>query len=345
MALPKPRKKKARMRHMTGIAGAPTEPGRAADWYFQYEVESKNIIQLVKSWVKASYDKKTASQILSHPDYRFNFSHWGCIIHTNDENRMPYLKKKLEELAKNPVAVVKEEKKESFQKIKKDPVNDWIADLEELVDDQTKIDFYSFAINKNINAGQAKRIIARYTPEYEELQEALLGKDPQLKEAYAHLTKKKLKDRIAFFKDLIEDFEKLVNNKKTVRAPRKPKVKSAAQLVKDIKYLKNSSEFKIESLNPEKILGASELWTYNTKYKKLTRFIAAEGGFSIKGTTLQNVDFEKSEKRTLRKPAEQLTELGKVGKVKLKRFMEQLTTRPKVPNGRINGDTLLVRAQ
>ena len=57
MAIPKPRKKTVRARRLEGIAGAPKTPGRRADVYFQEEVQNKQIIDLVKSWVKASYTK------------------------------------------------------------------------------------------------------------------------------------------------------------------------------------------------------------------------------------------------------------------------------------------------
>jgi hypothetical protein len=61
----KPRKKRVLARRVTGLSGAPKTPGRAADFYFQYEVENKQIIELVKSWIRIEflYSKTTRLEI------------------------------------------------------------------------------------------------------------------------------------------------------------------------------------------------------------------------------------------------------------------------------------------
>lgn len=341
----KPRKKRVRARRVTGLSGAPKTPGRAADFYFQYEVENKQIIELVKSWIRTEFPKKIATSILKQPDWKFMFPHWACIIHTNDSSRMDYLRNRISQLAEEEVKVVKSPNKNTTQKDNKtDPVKEWIDELEEVVDRQDdKFDFHQFARIKNMNKAQTEKITQYYKRVYEELLEAKKGKNEDLKEAWGYLKRKGLTNRIAFFERLLTELDKYINNRKVIRRPRKPKVKSAAQLVKNIQYLKESNELKVVSVNPETIVDMKQLWVYNVKYKKLICYNSLEGGFKMKGTTLQNFDMETSMCKTLRKPQEQLGELLKSGKVKLRTFMDKLTTKPSTFTGRINKDTLLVR--
>lgn len=340
----KPRKKRVRTRRVTGLNGAPKTPGRAADFYFQHEVENKQIVELVKSWIRAEFPKKIATSILKQPDWKLTFPHWACIIYTNDSSRMDYLRNRIAQLAEEEVKVVKSPNKNTTQKDKVDPVKEWIGELEEVVDRQDdKFDFYQFARIKNMNKTQIEKITQYYKREYEELLEAKKGKSEDLKEAWGYLKRKGLTNRIAFFERLLAELDKYINNKKVIRRPRKPKVKSAAQLVKNIQYLKESNELKVVSISPETIVDMKQLWVYNVKYKKLTCYNSLEGGFKMKGTTLQNFDMETSMCKTLRKPQEQLGELLKSGKVKLRTFMDKLTTKPSTFTGRINKDTLLVR--
>ena len=341
MALPKGRKKTVRKRRLTGISGAPRTPGRIADMYFQQEVHNKQVIELVKSWIKASFSKSESREILKAPDWKFCMPHWACIIHTNDMTRMDYLTKSVKAIS----GISNEKKKLKVVKDVKDPVRCWIAELEDIIDEQDQeFDFYQFARLKNINKSQIDTIVSKYTAEYEELLETKRGKSPDLKEAWSYLGRAGLDKRIAFFERMISELEKHINNKKIIRRTRKPKVKSASQLVKNVKYLPESNELKIVSVDPTLLLDAKQLWVYNVKYKKLTRYDALEGGLKIKGTTLLNFDIKSSMTKKLRKPEAQLSEFIKLGKVKIRTFMENIKSRPSIPTGRINAQTLLLKA-
>jgi len=342
MTLAKTRKK-IRARRLDGISGAPKVPGRHADVYFQEQVQNKQIIELVKSWVKTNYTKSEAAKILNgQPDWKFCFPHWACIIYTNDMTRLDYLRKCMKEIANSPSAIKKPRKE--ITKPSNDPVGEWIGELEEVVDDQNHdFDFYQFARLKNMNKAQIDRIVSYYTGEYEELLESKLGKSSDLKEAWGYLGRAGLNKRIGFFERMISELKKHINNKKIVRRTRKPKVKSASQLVKGVKCLKESNELKIVSLDPTLLLDAKQLWVYNVKYRILTRYDALEGGLKIKGTTLYNFS-ESSMSKRLRKPEEQLSDLIKMGKVKIRTFMENIKTQSTVPTGRINAQTLLLKA-
>jgi hypothetical protein len=178
----------------------------------------------------------------------------------------------------------------------------------------------------------------------EELIEAMEGSDPQLKEAYSHMTKTMLKNRVVFFGNLIEDAERYGNVTKKTRAPRKPRTISVEKVLKNFKYQKEDNTYKIASINPEKIIGAQELWCFNTKYKIVTVFRALDrGGLKVKGTSIISYDeATSSSKGCGRKPEIVLDKLRNGGKIVLRKVMEELKT-DKPLQFRINENTILMK--
>ena len=100
------------------------------------------------------------------------------------------------------------------------------------------------------------------------------------------------------------------------------------------------------SINPVDIIGAQELWAYNTKTRKLFRYIADStlGPLNVKGTSIMGFDEVKSVGKTLRKPEDKLKEFAKASKVQLRKFLDDIKATPTVGNGRINADMILLRA-
>jgi hypothetical protein len=99
-------------------------------------------------------------------------------------------------------------------------------------------------------------------------------------------------------------------------------------------------------VNPVEIIGASELWVYNSKTRKLGKYVAAAyQTLNVKGTTIINFDVDKSVCKTLRKPSEQLKEFARAGKVQLRKFLEEIRATDTKLNGRINADILLLKTQ
>ena len=95
------------------------------------------------------------------------------------------------------------------------------------------------------------------------------------------------------------------------------------------------------SINPEKIIGASELWIYNTRYKTLGVYYAVNvnRGLSVKGCTIQNFDKDTSIQKTARKPQEVLEVLNKRS---LKKQLKEMKTKEQNMTGRINSQTILL---
>ena len=221
--------------------------------------------------------------------------------------------------------------------------------IESFQTDPEAFDPKAFKILNVLKAKQAKAAHARiirefYNRDFEELQEAATTKDEQLKEAYSHLSKVQLRKITAFYQEIVSACEMLAQEAKVNRKPKAKKAVPAEKIVAKLKYKKADEPLKLVSINPADILGAKELWTYNTKSRKLGKYVAEEfQDLGIKGTTITGFSEPKSVQKTLRKPADQLKEFKAAGKVVLRKFLEDINAVDTKMNGRINEDIILLK--
>jgi len=175
----------------------------------------------------------------------------------------------------------------------------------------------------------------------------------QLKEGYADHKK----SDIAKYRKAIEtvnaELDFIIEQAKATRKPRKPKQRSASKIVEKLKFNKADDKYSLASIDPTLIVGASELWVFNSKTRKLGKYVASNidpkglardgTGLSVKGTTIIGFDEKESIQKTLRKPEEQLKEFKNAGKVALRKFLEEIKTTDTKLNGRCNPDTVLLK--
>jgi hypothetical protein len=136
----------------------------------------------------------------------------------------------------------------------------------------------------------------------------------------------------------------LAQEAKVNRAPRAKKAKPVEKIIAKLKYQKSNEPLKLVSINPTDIVGASELWVYNTKSRKLGKYVAKEfAELSVKGTSIINYDEAKSVQKTLRKPEEQLKEFKAAGKVQLRKFLDDIKAVDIKLNGRVNEEIILLK--
>lgn len=221
--------------------------------------------------------------------------------------------------------------------------------IEAFQTDPEMFDPKAFKVLNLLKAHQAKAAHARvikdfYAKDLIELVEAATSKDEQLKEAYSHLSKVQLRKITAFYQEVVSACEMLAQEAKVNRKPKAKKAVPAEKIVSKLKYKKADEPLKLVSINPADILGAKELWTYNTKSRKLGKYIAEEfQDLGIKGTTITGFSEPKSVQKTLRKPADQLKEFKAAGKVVLRKFLEDINAVDTRMNGRINEDIILLK--
>lgn len=240
-----------------------------------------------------------------------------------------------------PVATV------SIQDRMDEKAHDLAGEIEGAIDDfvtnKTSFSAKNYLAANQVAAPIAKRIGDIFAKRIPEIKEAIEGDDDQLVEGYSHFNKRELKKFLAFLEEIVSDCQQQVQNAKASRAPRKRKATSPTKVVSKMKFMKEFAELKLKSCKPEDILTATELWVYNTKYRKVTLYKTDGGTLSVKGTTILGFDIKESKTMTLRKPEEFFKGLA-MGKRALNGAFKKLTTKPSAPNGRVNEECILLGA-
>lgn len=236
--------------------------------------------------------------------------------------------------------------------------NDLIAELESELDkyyrDGTEFKPVDWFMRNDVKPQIAQRIADHYKPLYSEAYDALevYGKsasrlserEEQLQEGYSRWKKPKLKAYVEFLRTIISAAETRATVAKAARKPRKKKEKPASALVSKLKYKEKDETYNVVSVDPKQIIGANQLWVFNTKYRTLAVYNAmGPAGLNVKGSTLIGWDEKTSQVKTLRKPNDQLKALNEGGKIVLRKFMDNIKCKPKTATGRINKETVLVR--
>lgn len=327
--------------------------GRAYNWYNYFSDNKIDRQYLLVYMIDCGMSKAAMDMVNKISDWKLNSTMCATARMISMGLQSDRLRDKLNDyivqLVHDGVEITNAEKQKTASKVAfvKNPASEIIGDIEQMLDQNESFDdFYTWLKDKKqIKPAQAKAIADYYRPILSELQEVEKTKDADLKYAYRHMSKKQLKERVALFAGIVGDCESLVSNnrKSVVRKPRKTKPKSADKIVSKIKFQKEDTALKIVSVDPSKLVGASELWTFNTKYNVLAHYIANEGGLSLKGTTLQNFN-DKSEQKKLRKPADTLPSITGSTTKAAERSFTSLKTKASAPNGRVNEFTVILRA-
>lgn len=220
-----------------------------------------------------------------------------------------------------------------------------IGEINGLIDDfitnDVEIDVGAYLKANDVSPQVSKLIPAAFTKTIDELNEVLEGNDKQLVEGYSNIKKTKLKKLIKSLEAISDACAQQVVSAKAARKPRVKKEKAPAVVAKNVKYMKDFAELKLTSEKPEKIIGASEVWVYNTKYKKIQVYRSL-GTLGIKGTTILNYDVASSGAKTMRKP-EQVTGFVGMTKRTLAGEFKALKTKESAVNGRINEDCIILK--
>lgn len=322
-----------------------------------------------KKWFISHYakiDKKIAVELLKVDEYHFRYA--GILARLQDggselqekelsffNERVAFLKEqvgtrqksqdKADKKAAATAALVAAQP--SIQQRMDEKAHELAGEIEGAIDDfilNKKSDFSTknYLLANNVSAPIAKRIGDFFVGTSKELREAIEGDDKQLVEGYSHLTKRELKKFADFVDQIISDCSQAVQTAKATRAPRKRKPVPLSKQVAKVKYMKEFAELKLKSVKPEDMIGAKEVWIYNTKYRKVQVY-KSDTGLAIKGTTLIGFDVVDSKSMTLRKPEEFFKGVA-MTKRPLNAAFKTLKTKPATPNGRINEECIILGA-
>lgn len=262
----------------------------------------------------------------------------------------------------SPIMTIQDRVYERAKEVVED-IDEW---LDGFIRDPGSFDPKSFNVNdhfkKNeVTQAHARQILNFYKGEIEEARLVLNMptaaavakiKDPrerdmaeQLREGYAHRTKKTSQAWLDALESVVNACELVVGMSKAVRKPRVKKPVSKEKLIAKLKCCQSDAKYNVVSVNPLELLDSTEVWVFNIKTRKLGRYVAAEDcrTMTVKGSALVGFDEALSIQKTLRKPDETLREFKAAGKIKLRKFMDEIKTTDTKLNGRINEDTVLLK--
>lgn len=364
---PKKRSTPIPVRRRFGIAGAPdTDDWHQWESYFRLEVERKDLAGVVRNYIRTNH-KEESKLLLGAPDYMYYmYAHIPAGILWAERDKPFPVKYNYERSITNFIDKLREEslrKKVEAEdsdtnrpsvspaELTQRKTNSFLAEVDAAIDNYPE-EYSLYNELTKITAAHvtAKQVYEMLLPIRDEVQELVdLPKSrrtdiqDQLDEGYSHMKPKERKAYLEFLNEMVSDSERYMQKKKALRVS-KPRVRSADKQVTKVKYLKESAEYKVSSINPMMIVGAKRLFTFNTRYRQLSEHVTNSGmGFEVSGTTVKNIDSENSSTVIVRKPLDLLPiVLGKslrdihqaVGEIKTKRTEA---------TGRINKDTIILR--
>ena len=355
-----------------------TEAFRHCEFFVRTEISKTKAMPIVKEWIKthSGWSEEDIKIVLACPDWCFSSSATSIYTHhmlgyMPEQIKQHYDKRKDEEwldrgkqALEEKIEKIEEKKTKpviSIQDRMKEQVSDLCGNIEGFLDEmvdggKTIKEFDPFKMMQmytpEIKGPHAKIIKEEFAAQHAEALEVLEWKDEELKEAYGHFDLKMRKAFVQYYEIINTACDTIIKTKATTRKARKPKARSKEAIVKKLKYAVNFPELGLASLHPTDVVYANEVWTYNTKTRKIGVYYAKtvdprnmqrQGtGIMVKGTTLQDFNEDTSLQKTLRKPAEMLKNFD-AGKMKCKKSFEELTTTPTKLNGRFNEHTIILK--
>lgn len=352
---------------------------RSFTWYNRF-YGKKDAKDLLLQYLELKERKEEAKTIKKIDESSFNMTVcWlarlelrGLVLSEHESSILENEISKLVDLAKNPQQAkqqsmtggakkeetpVKESNRPNVQEIMRDKAREAAGEIEGLFDDyiaqgaptKFSVKILDEVAKKNVMPQHINIIVDTWKKKKEEFELVQQGKDKQLSEAYGHYTKTQIKNLLKFADQVLTDLNSYVSVKKANKAPRKRKAVPVEKLVSKLKFLKafkdDALKLDLVSLHPVKLHGSSEAWVFDTSKRKLHHYVADEYSktLSVKGNTLLGFDSNKSEVKTLRKPAEQLKEIMG-SKPAARKYFNEIKAVSVSPTGRFNESMIILRA-
>lgn len=358
--------------------GEPEWPEESKDWseedfdhllrksffYYNYYYNQKDTKKYVEEWVEKSglFTQEQSKAFKRASDRSIPMT--VCSLVMSHRAGMPFKSTHIDYIVRSVnkaisndsgecvTAVVKDDKTEikpNIQDRMAERTSELIGEIEGVFDDVIKNKKNNF---KPYDFLTANKVIQAQLPKYRdlfvarklELELAQSKKDAQLTEAYKHYKAADFKRIIAWLDLMLLAVDEYRQVKQATKKARVKKAPTKEKLVSKLKFAKEYKELKLVSINPAEIIGANELWIYNTKTRKLGKYVSASHSqLSIKGTSIEHFDTDKSVSKTLRKPDEKLKEFTKAGKIALRKFLDDIKATETKLNGRISTDIVLLK--
>lgn len=332
--------------------------------YYNYYYVQKDLKKHMVKWMQENgYSKKDVSAFIRSPDRVVPMTAYGLLMSHRQgmplrEKELKYLKERIafaiEEAEPEVVEVAKTDapavRAPTIQDRLNEKTSEHLAYFEGLYDEVVAggtVDpkAFDYLTTNAVPQSQIKKFEDLFSARKAELGAAQGKLFEDHAEAYKHYKAADFKRHYAFLDAMLDGLEQYRGVKKATKKARVKRAPNKEKVVSKLKYMKEEKTLKLVSINPVDIIGAQELWAYNTKTRKLYKYVADSltGPLGIKGTSLIGFDTAKSVGKTLRKPDEKLKEFAKATKVQLRKFLEDIKATETLGNGRINADMILLR--
>ena len=341
---------------------------RKSFYYYNYFYNQKDFKKYVVEWMKNPEHGFTADDVKTFqrsPDRAIEMT--ACSLVKAHKQGMPfrgrhveYIKESIarainstaEEVIEEEVAEAPKAYVPTIQDRMNEKTADTIGELEGHYDEfinNPKYNFspYEYLVVNNVPQSQLTKYEEVYQARFDELKLAVEKTDEQITEGYSHYKAADFKRIMGFIDQILNDIIQYRGLKRATKKVRAPKSVSKEKVVSKLKFAKEDKVLRLVSINPADIVGAQELWVYNSKTRKLGKYVAdsLKGPLNVKGTGIIGFDEHKSTSKTLRKPADTLKEFSKATKIQLRKFIEDIKATETKLNGRINTDTILLKVQ
>lgn len=223
----------------------------------------------------------------------------------------------------------------------------WIIQdrLEKMIDDDSLFitnDGYKLMSDGKSRSGLISSLKETFTAARDEF---ISARSPELEEYFVDVTDEDIALRVRGYTRILEDIDAIEHNRRATRKRHTARASKVVKAVKNVNYKVADLDLKITSIDPAQIVGAKALVTFNTKSRRVTLFVAKDGGLKVTGTTVKNFDDDKSMAKTLRKPAEHMPRFRDAPGIRRINVLMTHSIKGKIFSalGRLNSDTLLLK--
>lgn len=314
------------------------------NWY-HIMMENSDAKRFTIDYLRNRNKEKEANRFEKVPENRVNLtSSWMIRMIENgwslSKNNKEFIERKIRESLDYSEVTLGENKKTNRAQAIKSKIGSIIADLDQAIDKGGSF-VEEFFKNNQISPIYHNAIIEYYRPCIEEMMESMTKQDSQLIESYSHMSKEEIEDKVLLLNEIIENCEEMGKNVNK-RKPRAKKIKTPDEILKNFTFMERDLDLELTSINPKKILGAQEVWLFNVKDKRIS---VLRGNLNVIQSSIIGFDEQKSlSKKCGKNTKEILSSVINIGKVGLRKIMDDIKCGASKPQYRCNENTIILRA-
>lgn len=199
---------------------------------------------------------------------------------------------------------------------------------------------------KEFKSSQAKEVVISMTNMINTFQldyNDLKAGNEDLKEGWSHIPSTRIKTAINALKTILNGINTILVKDKVIKVKLKKELTPLQQTI-NMPYLKEYEN--IHGIHPEKCVGCSEIWVYDTETRDINVIRSIKDTkLSAKGFTFQNVDEVKSFRKKLRKPEDLLlftNSLETINKKFMLQVFDSIKTKAQATSGRLNTTKIII---